>query len=79
MMYQHEPVNVEIITGTSFTCILLFLVQKIQEEVDSWKKKVGNLNHMADKLCDEYTNDDTSKIKTQKEDLNNKWAHVLSR
>ena len=59
--------------------LISYVFQKTQDEVDSWQKKVDNLTHQAQKLCDEYQNDDTSKIKTMVEDIKSEWTRLLSR
>ena len=54
-------------------------MQKLGEEVDQWEKKVDALNHMANKLVDEYNSDDVVKVKAIVEKDNNKWTSLVGR
>ena len=52
--------------------------QRLQAEVDQWQKSVDALNAMAQKLVDEYSQDDTTKIKQNIDKINQRWTQLLS-
>ncbi|KAK7483286.1 hypothetical protein BaRGS_00025453, partial [Batillaria attramentaria] len=53
--------------------------QALQEEVDSHQAVVDGLRKMAEKLIEEYSEDDTRNARTQLERLSNRWSRLLNR
>ncbi|XP_013413171.1 dystrophin isoform X2 [Lingula anatina] len=51
----------------------------VECEVDQWKKSVTTLNSMANKLVEDYSKDNTNKIKMNIDRINARWQHLLSR
>ncbi|XP_053396069.1 dystrophin-like isoform X7 [Mercenaria mercenaria] len=51
----------------------------LQAEVEEWQVKADNLKQLANKLIEEYREDDTSLIKLQLEKIMNRWSALLNR
>ncbi|XP_060563443.1 dystrophin-like [Ruditapes philippinarum] len=51
----------------------------LQAEVEDWQVKADNLKQLANKLIEEYREDDTSLIKLQLEKIMNRWSALLNR
>lgn len=54
-------------------------VQKQQQELDQWQKRVDAMNHMAQKLIEDYEDDDNTKVKDTVENTNSKWYRLLQK
>ncbi|XP_076466610.1 dystrophin-like isoform X3 [Babylonia areolata] len=53
--------------------------ESLQEEVNGHQVAVDQLKAQAEKLMEDYSNDDTSNTHTQLERLNNRWSCLLNR
>ena len=49
------------------------------DEVEQWQTKVDALNATARKLLEEYSGDDTAKVKDSIDKTNARWTQLLSR
>ena len=55
------------------------VLQKLQEEVNSRQDTVDELKRLAERLIEDYSDDDTHNTRTQLERLNNRWSCLLNR
>ena len=55
------------------------MLQKLQEEVNSRQDTVDELKRLAERLIEDYSDDDTHNTRTQLERLNNRWSCLLNR
>ncbi|ESO83438.1 hypothetical protein LOTGIDRAFT_169302 [Lottia gigantea] len=53
--------------------------KRMQDEVNQQNASLENLQHLATKLIEDYSTDDTRQITLQKERLTNRWATLLNR
>ncbi|XP_067674722.1 dystrophin-like isoform X3 [Haliotis asinina] len=53
--------------------------KKLQEEVNQRQDTVDNLKRLAEKLIDDYNQDDTRQVRLQLERLTNRWSTLLNR
>jgi hypothetical protein len=51
----------------------------LQEDVNKKQGEVERVKKLAEKLMEEYANDDTHNTRTQLERLTNRWARLLNR
>jgi hypothetical protein len=55
------------------------MLQKQQQELEEWQKKIDAMNHIAQKLIEDYEDDDNSKVKDTVEQANSKFYRLLQR
>ena len=55
------------------------VLQTLQEEVNARQTTVDQLKGQAEKLIQDYSDDDTNNTRTQLERLNNRWSCLLNR
>ena len=58
---------------------VLAMLQKLQEEVNGRQATVDDLKRLAEKLIEDYSDDDTHNTRTQLERLSNRWSCLLNR
>uniref|UniRef100_A0A0B7BMN7 Dystrophin n=1 Tax=Arion vulgaris TaxID=1028688 RepID=A0A0B7BMN7_9EUPU len=55
------------------------IYEKLQEDVDVHHEIADNLERAAEKLIDEYSNDDTAQLEKTLQRLKNRWSNLLTR
>ena len=65
--------------SASYWAALLGVLQALAEEVEQWQTKVDALNTTARKLLEEYSGDDTAKVRQSIDKTNARWTQLLSR
>lgn len=80
---------VQVNTIFAFTCTsehnvvngicTFYIEQRLQAEAEPWKSKLSALHVMAQKIVEQYRNDDVTQIKTTVADVDKRWTVILDK